>query len=222
VLEELVDGVLSKSYTLGLDVIGQALAASGAVHFFLYDGHGSTRGLVDATGQPLSDQIYRYDAYGNAIGFDPAAALTTLLYSGEQLDAAARGGYLGKSADIYLSTSADGVDWKPPQLLTPNPGNRETDTIPSLIEGPDGEFCAVWITTQLSRGPTVVGGPVWPKQKRSDLRRLPAEGYSVRGQVLPDGRYLLAWVKTVSGTNHDSFYRILDGFDFGGFERVSP
>ena len=85
VLEERVDGQLSKTYTLGLDVLAQALALS-ELHHFLYDGHGSTRGLVDATGQPLTGQIYRYDAYGNPIGFDPSAALTTLLYSGEQLD----------------------------------------------------------------------------------------------------------------------------------------
>ena len=45
ILEEWLNGALSKSYTLGLDVLAQALA-SGAVHFFPYDGHGSTRGLV--------------------------------------------------------------------------------------------------------------------------------------------------------------------------------
>ena len=83
--EKSAAGALLKSYTLGLDVISQALAA-GAVRFLLYDGHGSTRGLVDATGQPLSGQVYRYDAYGNPLGFDPAQALTTLLYSGEWLD----------------------------------------------------------------------------------------------------------------------------------------
>jgi RHS repeat-associated protein len=98
VLEELVDGVLSKSYTLGLDVIAQALASTGAVHFFLYDGHGSTRALLNLAGEIAVNemgtpettddvpQIFAYDAYGNPIGFDPAAALTTLLYSGEQLD----------------------------------------------------------------------------------------------------------------------------------------
>jgi RHS repeat-associated protein len=38
----------------------------------------------------LSDEpppkIFAYDTYGNPIGFDPAAALTTLLYNSEQLD----------------------------------------------------------------------------------------------------------------------------------------
>jgi len=146
----------------------------------------------------------------------------TQLLLWQQHDASVRGGYLGESSDIYLATSADGVDWTPPKFLTPEPGKPVTDTIPSLIEGPDGEFYAVWITTRLSRGPTVVGVPVWPKQDLANLRRLPAEGYSVRGQALPDGRYLLAWVKTVSGSNHDYFYRILDRFDFDSFEPISP
>lgn len=139
----------------------------------------------------------------------------------EQHDASVRGGMLGRSADVYLSTSADGVKWTPPKLLTPESDKPEVDTIPTLIEGPGGQVYAVWITTRLPPKPAVVGVRVWPKPDLSDLRRLPAEGYSVRGQALSDGRYLLAWVRTVSGSNHDYFYRILDGFDFDGFERVT-
>jgi len=89
VLEELSGAaVLLKSYTLGLDVISQPTSAS-AVHFLLYDGHGSTRALVDASGDIITSptrQVFAYDAYGNAIGFNLANALTTLLYSGEWLD----------------------------------------------------------------------------------------------------------------------------------------
>ena len=33
-------------------------------------------------------QLFNYDAYGNVIGFDVAQAATTLLYSGQQTDAA--------------------------------------------------------------------------------------------------------------------------------------
>jgi RHS repeat-associated protein len=74
-----------RAYTLGLDVITQA-EAPGEIYHLLYDGHGSTRGLVDALGLPLTGQIYAYRAYGNNLGFDPATALTTHLYSGEQFD----------------------------------------------------------------------------------------------------------------------------------------
>jgi RHS repeat-associated protein len=82
---------LLRTYTLGLDVIDQATitaAAQAVVNYLLYDGHGSTRGLVDALGQPLAGQVFAYDAYGNAVGFNPASALTSLLYSGEQVDGA--------------------------------------------------------------------------------------------------------------------------------------
>ena len=82
-------GNLLRSYVLGLNVISQWLADDGtsnsALHYLLYDGHGSTRGLVDATGQPLTGQIYAYDAFGNRL--DSSNALTTLLYSGEQTEA---------------------------------------------------------------------------------------------------------------------------------------
>jgi len=164
------------------------------------------------TNNPLEDFIFSFRIARDG----------TLILLWERHDASVRGGLLGKSADIYLATSANGARWTKPKLLTPEPGKPETDTIPSLLEGPDGKIYAVWITTRLPRGPTVVGVPVWPKRDLSDCRRVPAEGYSVRGQALGDGRYLLAWVKTLSGSNHDYFYRILDGFDFADFEPVSP
>jgi RHS repeat-associated protein len=91
VLEEKdASGNVTTTYTLGLDIIAQQSPAvqSGGTLFLLKDGHGSTRGLVDATGQPLSGQVYRYDAFGNAIGFSPANALTSHLYNGETLDSA--------------------------------------------------------------------------------------------------------------------------------------
>ena len=40
--------------------------------------------LVDATGQPLSGQVFAYDAFG--VRLDSAAALTSLLYNTEQSD----------------------------------------------------------------------------------------------------------------------------------------
>jgi RHS repeat-associated protein len=53
-------------------------------YYFTFDGHGSTRVLTDIAGAIL--QIYSFDAYGNALGFNPAEALTEFLYSGEQFD----------------------------------------------------------------------------------------------------------------------------------------
>ena len=78
-------GDVDKSYTLGLDVISQADDSSNIYHF-LYDGHGSTRALLNTTGGIVSGQVFAYDAYGNRI--DLATALTTHLYSGERTDSA--------------------------------------------------------------------------------------------------------------------------------------
>ncbi|MDR2438279.1 MAG: hypothetical protein LBE12_02760, partial [Planctomycetaceae bacterium] len=52
--------------------------------YFTFDGHGSTRVLTDFAGAIV--ELYAFDAYGNAIGFDPSVALTEFLYSGEQFD----------------------------------------------------------------------------------------------------------------------------------------
>jgi RHS repeat-associated protein len=93
VLEErnALTGVVAKTFTLGLDVIAQQAPAvqSGDALTLLYDGHGSTRALIDA--QLALAQKYLYDAYGNmfpgaGLTTDPATALTSLLYSGEKTD----------------------------------------------------------------------------------------------------------------------------------------
>jgi RHS repeat-associated protein len=54
------------------------------VLYFTFDGHGSTRVLTDLAGAIA--ELYTFDAYGNAIGFNPSVALTEFLYSGEQFD----------------------------------------------------------------------------------------------------------------------------------------
>ena len=89
-------------FTLGLDVISQqdAETAYGSPLFLLYDGHGSTRALtylgdyMMEGGLLVAGQLFRYDAYGNSIDFDPTAAYTNLLYSGEHLDTATNQQYL--------------------------------------------------------------------------------------------------------------------------------
>ncbi len=73
------------TYTIGDDVL--SLGSTSDVYHFGYDGHGSTRLLLKTDG--TIEVSYAYDAYGNAEGFDPAAAdiKTKYLYAGEQYDA---------------------------------------------------------------------------------------------------------------------------------------
>ncbi len=96
VLEEHVAGQLTKTYTIGHDVIAQQSPSveSGDTLFLVYDGHGSTRALLNSSGAIVTDQVFHYDAYGNAVGFDAANALTTILYAGEQFDVATDQHYL--------------------------------------------------------------------------------------------------------------------------------
>jgi RHS repeat-associated protein len=72
--------------------------SAGSPLYLVYDGHGSTRLLATAAGANAivndAAQIYRYDAYGNAFGFNPSTAATTLLYSGEQFDSRIQQQYL--------------------------------------------------------------------------------------------------------------------------------
>jgi hypothetical protein len=69
-----------------LAIIAQATNAQDATpQYFLYDGHGSTRQLleVNAQGNLVTVEQHVYDAYGVAINFNSATAATRILYSGE-------------------------------------------------------------------------------------------------------------------------------------------
>ena len=84
-------------YLTGHDVISQTefdpgSLIAGAALVLLYDGHGSTRFVTNVNAAIVEG--YNYDAYGNAIGFDTATALTSLLCSGEQ-EPHRTGGHLG-------------------------------------------------------------------------------------------------------------------------------
>ena len=76
-------------FTLGLQVSTQASVtpgsgSSGTPLFLFSDSQGSTRLVLDGS---LNIQgTYNYDAAGNAIGFNPATAVTDLLYNRRQTD----------------------------------------------------------------------------------------------------------------------------------------
>jgi RHS repeat-associated protein len=74
------------TYIIGRNRISQITVKDNTEQelYFTFDGHGSTRVLTDLAGAIV--ELYSFDAYGNAIGFDPSVALTEFLYSGEQFD----------------------------------------------------------------------------------------------------------------------------------------
>ncbi len=94
---------------------------------FAHDGHGSVRALFDAAGAIATisgvRQLFAFDAYGNALGFTPAQAATTLLYSGEQFDQRAQMQYL--RARYYDSSTGRFVGLDP---FAGNSRNRNRTT----------------------------------------------------------------------------------------------
>ena len=113
-------------YTLGHDRISQTTTEYTAgvpgtpeTLTFGQDGHGSTASCSTRAGAIASllgvRQIFHYDAYGNAIGFDLDAAATTFLYSGEQTD-------------------PTGLQYSAPATTTPPPA-ASTLLIPSVGTG---------------------------------------------------------------------------------------
>jgi RHS repeat-associated protein len=86
VLEQMstLRGATTMSYVLGDDALAQASGSSAS--YLLYDGHGSTRQLVNSTLGVTSK--YNYDAYGQTLATSSSPAETSLLYCGEQFDPA--------------------------------------------------------------------------------------------------------------------------------------
>ena len=90
VLEEWVDTdgsgpakrALDMTYTIGDDVVAQT-DSSNNINYLLYDGHGSTRQLLDSSGVAA---VYDYDSYGIGTHSDETSGATTLQYTGEIKD----------------------------------------------------------------------------------------------------------------------------------------
>ncbi|HSV61749.1 MAG TPA: RHS repeat-associated core domain-containing protein [Chthoniobacterales bacterium] len=85
VVDELVNGAVTRSYTFGHDLLceDQLIGGNWSASFYGYDGHGSVRLLINNAGQ-VTD-TYTYDAFGQLIqsfGTTP----NDYRYSGEQLD----------------------------------------------------------------------------------------------------------------------------------------
>jgi RHS repeat-associated protein len=108
----------SMSYILGLDIIGQA-NSSGTVSYFLTDGQGSTRALVNSSG--VVTATFNYDAEGNLLGvtYTPTSPPPTVyLYDQQQLDVAL--GQYQLRARIYNPQTGEFDEYDP---MTHDPGD---------------------------------------------------------------------------------------------------
>ena len=80
----------SHSHTFGHECVSEKVTIAAQpnapqTYFFVHDGLANTRCLTNNLGAAV--ERYNYDAYGNAIGFVPANALTQYLYCSERFDA---------------------------------------------------------------------------------------------------------------------------------------
>ena len=85
VMDELVSGAVTRTYTYGRQRISENQLISGAwkPSFYGYDGHGNTRFLANTAGT-LTD-TYQFDAFGNEIA-STGTTPNSYLYSGERFD----------------------------------------------------------------------------------------------------------------------------------------
>lgn len=85
VLDELQNGVVSRTYSYGLSLINeqQSIAGTPTTSFYGDDGHGSVRFLTSSTGS-ITD-TYDYDAFGNVIA-QTGTTPNNYLFAGEQFD----------------------------------------------------------------------------------------------------------------------------------------
>jgi YD repeat-containing protein len=74
---------LDRSYVIGLSILGQYNTSNATLLYLLKDGHGSTRALLTTGGPVSSGDEYDYQAFGEAIGFDPKFAKTIDLFGGD-------------------------------------------------------------------------------------------------------------------------------------------
>ena len=109
---------LSKVYNYGLSLINQRVPNT-STNYFVYDGHGSTRLLIDIGGNVANR--FAYDAYGTLIASN-GAPQTAYLYCGQQFDSTLglyynRARYLNPNTGRFWSMDTDEGDNEDPLSL---------------------------------------------------------------------------------------------------------
>jgi RHS repeat-associated protein len=123
VLDELINGSVTRTYAYGLKRISQTqlINAAWLPSFYGYDGHGDVRLLNSLTGA-VTD-TYTFDAFGNLIA-STGTTPNSYLYSGEQFDRALhlynlRARYLSPSTGTFLTRDPSEGMFGEPDTLHP-------------------------------------------------------------------------------------------------------
>jgi RHS repeat-associated protein len=121
VLDELTNGVVTRTYTYGLQRISENQIVSNVwtPSFYGYDGGGSVRQLTNSAGA-VTDS-YEYDAFGNKIN-STGTTPNNYFYRGEQFDSDLglyylRARYYNPSTGRFMSRDPlSGLEWDPKTL----------------------------------------------------------------------------------------------------------
>jgi RHS repeat-associated protein len=158
-------------YVIGHQRISQIVIKNGTEqeYYFTFDGHGSTRVLLDITAAIL--QLYSFDAYGNAIGFIPAEVLTEFLYSGEQFDSKIGQQYLRARYYDPATGRFNRLDPFFGNLNDPQSLHKYLYTHADPVNGidPSGEFIGVAIGGLGMLGAMAIGSHFYTSKSRTDI-----------------------------------------------------
>jgi len=114
-LETNGSGAAQTTYVLGgSELLSQNKIGGTGISYFLHDGQGSTRALVDGSGNVRSSELYTYDAFGNLISGQTNLA-TSYLYTGQQFDAptslySLRARYYNPNDGRFVSRDINNID----------------------------------------------------------------------------------------------------------------
>jgi RHS repeat-associated protein len=190
--EEWVNGTLTRSYTFGRSVLSQTgLNGERGVTEILYlltDPGGSTRSLVGSAGTHVSAS-YSYDAFGEALGFDPGTARTPWLFGGDGLHDPASGWtyHLARYRDGHTFTGRDPVIWGVGDLSDANL-YRYAASNPVVGRDPTGMFS---MAQGLAVG-AILGGFAYVGLKMNFLFGRNTSGWTTpKGQFIPVDRQQL-------------------------------
>jgi len=145
VLDELVSGVVTKTYTYGLRLISenQLVGSTWTPSFYGYDGHGNVRFTTNTAG--TIGNAYQFDGFGMPIASSGSIA-NTYLYSGERFDSNLNLYHLRARYYNQATGRFETMDPAPGDILNPatlhkyayaanNPVNRADPSGKDIAEG---------------------------------------------------------------------------------------
>ena len=159
IVEEIVNGAVTRRYTLGRWIISETQNISGTwtTSFYGYDGHSSVRFLTNSTGAVTDN--YTFDAFGTKIS-GTGTTPNQILYSGEYLDPGTgnydlrnrvyqenTGTFLTR--DTYAGQNGDPITLH--QYLY-------ADANPVMMTDPSGNISMASLSLSISIGLTLAGG----------------------------------------------------------------